>query len=148
MQSLIEQILVDQESHGEVGHGPATDEQITHASQQLGARFGAALPKDYARFLRRSNGLDYNGVLLYSAMDSGDEPGVGDFWYGLVAANATWREVSGHEGHLVLGEADMDLLTVAVDGTGPVLRDKVSSDVNERFDSVAQAIESILQRRL
>ena len=148
MQVVIEQIAVDQDSHGETRQAPATDEQIAHTSQQLGARFGAVLPEDYARFLRRSNGLDYNGVVLYGTTQSEHEPGAGGFWQGLVVANAAWREGPGHEGYLVLGETDMDLLTVAADGTGPVLRDKVSSDVNERFDSVAQAIESILQRRL
>lgn len=148
MQVEIEQVETDQVTHGEARQGAASAEQIAAAREELRARFGAALPDDYATFLSRTNGLDYNGLILYGTSQNADKPGPGGFWQGLVAANAQWRDGPGHESYIVLGETDMDLFTVAPDGTGPVLRDKVSSDVNELFETVAQGLESLLQRRL
>lgn len=148
MQVEIEQIETDQATHGEARQGAASAEQVAQAKERLHARFGATLPEDYAAFLRHCNGLDYNGLVLYGATQSEGDPGKNGFWQGLVAANTAWREGQGHEGYIVLGETDMDLFTVAPDGSGPVLRDKVSSDVNELFETVAQGLESLLQRRL
>jgi hypothetical protein len=74
-------------------------------------------------------------------------PGPGGFWQGLVAVNKLWREGPGHDKWLVLGETDIDLLTVNLDGSEPVLRDKVSGDVNEAFPSVEAAIQRLLATR-
>jgi hypothetical protein len=148
MQAVIEQVQVDQVKYGEAGQGAATHEQIARVRADVQARFGATLPEDFADFLSRSNGVDYNGAVIYGASQSIAAPGPNEFWQGIVAANAEWRNGPGHENYLVLGETDMDLLTVDLDGTNVVLRDKVSSDVNERFSSVSEAIESILKKRL
>ncbi len=148
MQAVIDQVSADQVRYGEAQQGAATPEQVEQVRAEVTARFGAALPPDFARFLALSNGLDYNGVVLYGATQSETAPGANGFWQGLVAANAAWRKGPGHEQYLVLGETDMDLFTVGLDGTDPVLRDKVSSDVNARFASVGAAIDAILEQRL
>lgn len=148
MQAVIEQVQQDQAKYGEASQGAATGDQIARAQSEVQARFGATLPEDFLAFLRRNNGLNYNGAYLYGATQSEDAPGPNGFWQGVVAANAAWRQGSGHDAYLVLGETDMDLFTVDLDGSNPVLRDKVSSDVNERFGSVTEAIEAILAQRL
>ena len=148
MQTVIQQVASDQAKHGEVQQGAATLDQIAQAEAEVRDRFGAILPADFVSFLARSNGIDYNGLVLYGASQSEAAPGANGFWQGVVAANTAWRDGPGHDGYLVLGETDMDLLTVDLAGGSPVLRDKVSSDVNERFDSVAQAIEMLLDKRL
>lgn len=148
MQAVIEQVSADQLKYGEARQGPATSEQIERVRAEVKAHFGATLPSDFATFLALSNGLDYNGLVLYGATQSEAAPGPNGFWQGLVASNAAWRDGPGHEHYLVLGETDMDLLTVALDGRSPVLRDKVSGDVNEEFASVGAAIDALLERRL
>ena len=114
---------------------------------ELKAAFGATLPDDYAALLRRSDGVDFDGLVLYGSWQSEATPGRAGFWQGLVAANKLWREGPGHERYLLLGETDIDLFTVDLDGSNPVLRDKVSSDVNETFPSVAAAIQRLLSTR-
>jgi hypothetical protein len=148
MEAVIEQVRSDQEKYGEASQGPATPDAVARAREAVQARFGATLPADFAAFLERANGVDYNGVVIYGANQSEAAPGPNGFWQGVVAANAAWRDGPGHEEYLVLGETDMDLLTVDLSGADPVLRDKVSSDVNETFGSVADAIETVLKQRL
>lgn len=145
MQQHVERIRADQQRHGEPGQGAASVEQIARLRASLIARFGAILPDDYAAFLQLSNGIDHDGLLLYGASQSVEAPGPHHFWQGIAAANAAWREGVGHDAHIVLGETGMDLLTVATDGTDPVLRDRISHDVNARFDSVAAAVSWLLQ---
>nr|WP_294817779.1 hypothetical protein [uncultured Sphingomonas sp.] len=64
-----------------------------------------------------------------------------------VCRPAAHSQGSAHDAYLVLGETDIDLFTVDLDGSNPVLRDKVSSDVNETFPSVGAAIQRLLATR-
>lgn len=132
---------------GETVQAGADEARIAALRAALEREFGATLPEDYAALLRRSDGVDFDGLVLYGSWQSEANPGPGDFWQGLVAANKLWRAGPGHEAYLVLGETDIDLFTVNLDGTGPVLRDKVSSDVNETFASVGAAIQRLLSTR-
>jgi hypothetical protein len=148
MQAVIEQVGIDQGRRGEAPHGPATAEQIALAKAGVGSLIGATLPPAFIGFLEQSNGIGHNGAVIYGASQSVNAPGPDGFWQGVVEANLEWRKGPNFEAYLVLGETDLDLLTVDLDGRHPVLRDKVSSDVNERFGNVGEAIEGILKRRL
>ncbi|AQR75184.1 YrhA family protein [Sphingomonas sp. LM7] len=132
---------------GETVQPGADDGRLAVLRGALQRKFGATLPDDYAALLRRSDGVDFDGLVLYGSAQSEASPGPGGFWQGLIAANKLWRQGPGHEAYLVLGETDIDLFTVSLDGTNPVLRDKVSSDVNETFPSVGAAIERLLSTR-
>ena len=132
---------------GETVQAGADEARIEALRGALLREFGATLPDEYAALLRRSDGLDFDGLVLYGSWQSEATPGPGGFWQGLVATNKLWRHGHGHDGWLVLGETDIDLFTVNLDGSAPVLRDKVSSDVNETFPSVGAAIQSLLATR-
>jgi len=132
---------------GEIVQPGADEARIAALRAALQREFGATLPDDYAALLRRSDGVDFDGLVLYGSWQSEANPGPGGFWQGLIAANKLWREGPGHEAYLVLGETDIDLFTVNLDGSAPVLRDKVSSDVNETFPSVGAALQRLLATR-
>lgn len=132
---------------GEVVQAGADESRIAALRAALQREFGATLPEDYAALLRRSDGVDFDGLVLYGSAQSVASPGPGGFWQGLIAANKLWREGPGHEKWLVLGETDIDLFTVNLDGSEPALRDKVSSDVNETFPTVGAAIQRLLATR-
>jgi hypothetical protein len=146
--TLIEALEAEQAAHGEARQGPASTVDIDRLRAALHAEFGAVLPQDYALFLRRANGLDYNGLVLYGATQNETARGPGDFWQGLCAANRLWRRGPGNEGLLILGETDLDLLTVTLAGAEPSLRDKVSGDLAQAFDSVMDLLENVISQRL
>lgn len=148
LKTLLEAIETDQAKHGEVRQGRASMDDVDGLRAALHAAFGAVLPQGYALFLQRANGLDYNGLVLYGATQSQAAPGPGGFWQGLCAANHLWRHGPGHDRLLILGETDMDLLTVALNGAEPSLRDKVSGDLVQAFDSVEDLLETVISQRL
>jgi len=136
-----------QSAVGETVQPGADEARIEALRGELRREFDATLPDDYAALLRRWDGVDFDGLVFYGSWQSETNPGPSGFWQGLIAANRLWREGSGHGGYLVLGETDIDLFTVDLDGGHPVLRDKVSSDVNERFPNVGVALQQLLATR-
>ncbi len=127
---------------------PGADEAaIAAVRERLRSLFGATLPDAYADLLRRADGVDVDGLVLYGSWQSPDARGPGGFWQGLVAANLLWRDVPGLEDYLVLGDSDLYLLTVDLDGGAPLLRDRVSAEPVESFPDVATAIELLLAAR-
>lgn len=136
MRGTIARVMAEQAAAGEIVFPPATEAAIAAARDALRSRFGAVLPPEYGAFLRCCNGLDFDGMVLHGVP------------HDIVAANAGWREGPGHDGYLILGTTDMDLLTVAPGGTGAVLRDRISGEAVTRFDGVAQALEAMLEWRL
>ncbi|GAA5126034.1 YrhA family protein [Pseudonocardia adelaidensis] len=127
---------------------PGADEAaIADVRARLRDRFGAMLPDAYADLLRREDGLDVDGLVLYGSGQSPEARGPGGFWQGLVAANELWREVPGREDYLVLGDNDLYLFTVDLDGGAPVLRDRVTAEPVERFPDVAAALAQLLAGR-
>ncbi len=111
---------------------------------RLRSLFGATLPGAYVDLLRREDGVDVDGLVLYGSWQSPEARGPGGFWQGLVAANTLWRDVPGREDYLVLGDSDLYLLTVDLDGDAPTLRDRVTAEPVETFPDVATAIERLL----
>jgi hypothetical protein len=127
---------------------PGADEAaLADLRVRLRDRFGATLPAAYADLLRREDGLDVDGLVLYGTWQSPQGRGPGGFWQGVVAANELWREAPGLEDCLVLGDSDLYLLTVDLDGGGAVLRDRVTAEPVERFADLADALGRLLAGR-
>ncbi len=141
-------VIAVQRSAGEVVQPAADADRIATARVALREEFGAELPEEYVGLLRRCDGLDHDGLVLYGSAPTRDAPGPGGFWQGLVEMNRLWREAPGRDDALVLGETDLDLVVVALDGGSPVLRDKVGGDVVERFPDVGSALVRLLSARL
>lgn len=146
MQDLLQRIHAEQLRVGEAIQPPASNDQIDQLRADLSTTFQASLPNDYAAFLRLASGLAYNGLVLYGVTQSRENLGNGGFWQGMVPANIAWRLTPGLNDIIVLGDTDMDLFTVNLDGSSPCMRDKVGGDVVEIFFTVAEAIELLLQK--
>lgn len=147
MEDVLDAVRADQINAGENVQPPLSAPEIEAATQQAKRQSAIEIPEDFLEFLSRANGIDYNGVVIYGGTQSPEQPGPGGFWQGLSAANVMWG-IDGQRNWLVIGETDMDILTVDHDGSNPVIRDKVSHDINERFISVQAMIGEVLRRRL
>jgi hypothetical protein len=147
MNDILEAVIADQKRVGEVIQPPTKADALQRLQQAVQTSYNASVPADVLSLLRKAGGIDYNGVVIYGADQSPEKPGPGGFWQGLLVANQLWREGSSPD-FLIVGETDMDLLTVDLSGAKAATRDKVSHDVNETFDNAGEMIAEVLKRRL
>ncbi len=147
MIEVLDLIAADQQRAGEVSQPPAREDGIRALALAMKSEFNAQLPIDFAAFLKQSNGLDYNGLVIYGSDQTPENTGPGGFWQGLIAANQEWRSGGCHD-YLIIGETELDILTVEYDGTQPARRDRVSGDVIQRYGSVAEMLATLMRERL
>ncbi len=144
---ILDAVALDQRRAGEVVQAPASPEAVERTRDALRRTFGASLPTAMVEVATRMNGVDFDGVVIYGVGQTPETPGLNGFWQGLCAVNALWRADEALD-YLVVGETDLDLLTVDLAGDDAGLRDKVSREVIETFESVGEMIAGVLRRRL
>ncbi|TRW18247.1 YrhA family protein [Glacieibacterium frigidum] len=147
MEAVLDAVSADQRKAGEIVRPPASDAAVATVAARVRDELHATLPDDYAAFLRRHDGVDYNGIVFYGATASPETPEDG-FWQGIVAANQAWRADGGNKGLLVLGDSDIDMFAVPATGGAPGRYDRVSGDGIETYADVPTMIETVLRERL
>lgn len=139
------QIQEDQRRYGEPVRAPAQAEDIAHLEREAQRLFGVALPPGYLEFLRASDGLDYNGLVVYDTRSTPQAP-TGGFWQGFVAANLAWRDDTADTSLIVFGDTDLDLL--AIDTVSGQARrvDRIGRDRHVAFASFEAMLGDALAR--
>lgn len=146
-EDVLRRVQVDQSKAGEAVHPGADADQIDRLRKAAFGAFGVELPDDYLAFLERSNGLDYNGLVIYDC-ESSPEHRSGGFWQGFVAANRLWRDNPANESLLVFGDSDMELYAYDLRSRGYCSLDKIAHDRVENYRSFDEMIDQALQSRL
>jgi hypothetical protein len=87
---------------------PCPVEKIRRLQAECAKRFGNPLPPGYASFLSLSNGLDFNGFVLYGQKRR-QRSEKARFLEGFIEANKDGRESFPEaESYLVIGDSDLD----------------------------------------
>lgn len=135
------------QAHEHVRKG-ANEAQINDLRSRCQAAFGLEPPEQYLEFLLRSNGLDYNGLVIYDSASSPTARSGGDFWQGLVAANQVWRENAYWKRFLILGDSDMDVFALAIEGLRWLRMDRVAREIVEEYASFDSMVQAAIEERL
>jgi hypothetical protein len=137
------QVLGEQRLAGEQIVTPATPIACLALATRVQTDLGLSVPAAFLAFLQRSDGLDFNGLVLYGTGGTTDQRTPD-----LLAANAHWRANPAMHDWLVLGDNDTDLLAWH-QPTGTCGRlDRVGLQQTETFPDVATMLERVLTERL
>jgi hypothetical protein len=147
VEAILQEVVADQVNAGEAVQKPASETDIIALIEAMRLNFAAKLPDDYIQFLKQKNGLDYNGLVIYGSNQSPENRSDGQFWQGLVATNLLWRKDQDLD-YVIIGETEMDILTIDQNGSAPTRRDRVSGDIIATYTSTSSMIETLLRERL
>jgi hypothetical protein len=124
-QELLKRLAAEQRRAGSAPQSPGTDEEIQRLVERARQELRIELPTDYVDFLRLTNGLDWNGVVIYAA-DTTPIAGHPDrIIPDIIEMNLNYREDQRFADLLVIGSNGMDLYTY-----------RISTDVYEVYDEV------------
>lgn len=124
---------------------PASDVDIQILLADL-ARLGNVkdLPDAYIQLLKMMNGLEWNGLFIYSTKTMPLED-TDDKLMGLVEANLIWRDFEDHKRYLFFGDADISLYCQDLTTGAFKELDRSSDTVIETYDSFENMLNAALK---
>lgn len=105
---LLEQIAKELGERGEELQPPCSPESLKQLTDMTQAMFSCTVPAEYTEFLRITNGLDWNGLVIYASATT-PIVGVGEATIqGFVEANFLWRDYKPNENYLIFAESGLN----------------------------------------
>lgn len=131
---MLEAIRQERALSGERIEGPLllTLDETNRVFPEL---LGADCDLEFYEFCRMANGVDWNGLLVYSIASPGDDPRSNIF-----DNNLGWRDSEDLGGYVIYGDSGMDLPAKSLRTGQFELLMKPSIDKVERFASFDKAI--------
>jgi hypothetical protein len=141
---LLKEILEEMEEDELTPQPPASDADIQFLLADL-ANLGnvKTLPDSYIQLLKMMNGLEWNGLSIYSTKTMPLED-TDDKLLGLIEANQIWRDLEDHKRYLFFGEAEISLYCQDLTTSAFLELDRSSDTVIETY----HIFENILSKAL
>ncbi|MCC5803894.1 YrhA family protein [Rossellomorea vietnamensis] len=93
--------------YGSSPRNPASDIEIQKLNHTIKQKVGnIQLPDPYVKFLKKVNGLDFNGLVIYGVDEDLLEKEVDEHSHGLVKTNELWYENDWKKQYLFFGDSD------------------------------------------
>lgn len=125
---------------------PCSPGELRSLRQSLVNQFHFEMPEGYRELLEMTNGIDFNGTVIFAAAAAPHAGRPGKFIEGLLEANRVRRENAAQ--FLIFGESGMEMYAYDFDSKAWQTVDQVSLDAYETFDSFDDLMIAALGKRL
>src|SRR5262245_474793 len=134
-QELLERVAEEQRRFGSELQPPATEEQIRRLEERAARDLKVELPDEYLNFLRRTNGFDWNGVVVFASESVPITAHPDRSIPAGVEMNLGYRDDSRFSDLVVLGSNGMDLYTYRISTGKYEIYDEVPHELIETFST-------------
>ena len=147
-ESQLEAIRLDMAEDGEKMQPPCTEAAIEALDRRMREILGVPLSGAHAAFLRRADGIDYNGLVIY-ASERGSLEGYEDRTIdGVVEANLDLRSLEPMRRYLVIAESGTLLWVLDLETSTYRSVDRTTLDPHALHDSFESMLADALARHL
>jgi hypothetical protein len=144
-EDILESIAKEKEKYGLLMQPPCSDLALVSLEKRVKEELKAELDGDYALFLKKTNGLDHNGLVMY-ASETMAIAGFDDrMLEGLVEANRDLRDVERFVNYLVYGTSGEVNYAYSFDDEKFVTLDAVSFDCFDSFSTFRELLVAALK---
>jgi len=112
-----------------------TSNQIDQLVKRVREMLGTTLPEDYIQFLSYTNGLMYNGLMIYSSQETVLQGRLDVCIWGIVEANLLHRSNPFFNDFLVFGQGNMDYYALYLPDNSYRIIDRVPGNVIDTLRS-------------
>ena len=148
MNAILDEVERQKNLLGEHMQPPCTEESIASLTRRARQEFGIEPPGSYLNFLRRTDGLDFNGTVFFASVISPYRGRPDLLLDGFIEANRRLREVPEDQKYLIFGESGMEMYVMDLVTRKFDIVDQVSTDIYESFDSFEDLLEAGLRQKL
>lgn len=146
---LLIEIEKNEEKYGSSLRNPASDTEIIKMKQTIQQKLGnIVLPGSYIQFLKKINGLDFNGLAIYGVDETLRDKEVDEEVHGFIEINELWYENDWQKQYIFFGDSDTAWYCYDLKESVYVELDKPSGTLIQSFDSfdskLSDALETVL----
>lgn len=138
-QQYLEKIEAQASVYGEKRHLPASEADLASLSARARAELSAEVPQQYKDFLRVTDGLNFDGLFIYSSHNTED------YTHGFVETNLIWRSYGVNEDSLLFADSDINLYAYNLVEKRYELQDRPSGDAYDTFKTFDEMITEALR---
>lgn len=148
-QDLLRDIAEKRARYSQSMQPPCPEEQIDRLQRRVHEELSTPLPSEYIEFLRITNGLDWNGLLIY-ASETSPIVGYSDrFVPGFLETNLRTREeCEPCSDFLFFGDASIDAYAYKIPEREYQILDRSSLNLTDTFPSFDALISEALRTHL
>ena len=145
---LLQQIAAEQRSSGASPQSPCSGIQLDQLKRRARVELGTDLPAGYVDFLAHTDGLDWNGVVIYASEPLPIVRHPDRLIAGVVEMNLIFRDDRRFDDLLVLGSDGLDIYTYRVSTGAYEVRDEVPHELVAEGLSFEELMTKALRRSL
>ncbi len=146
--TLLEEIANEHKRYGLTMQPPCSQELLMSLKDRCRRELAHDLPGEYCTFLEYTDGLDWNGLMLYASIRRPLAQSPDSYIWEFVESNLLHRERPRLGKFLVFGHSGVDLYVYNIDASDYQVIDQVSLDLTESFPSFEQLITEALKSHL
>ena len=147
-QDLLKRVAEEERRFGSTLQPPCTESQISALVTRAKSELQATPPEQYMEFLELTNGLDWNGVVVYASETVPIVNHPDRSIAGLVEMNLNYRDDARFSDLLVLGSSGMDIYAYRVSTETYEVIDEVPHELIESLTTFDELMNRILTRSL
>jgi hypothetical protein len=148
MDDILDRIAKQKAHFGEHMQPGCSQEVVERLLTEAKQHLKVPIPESYIAFLRRTNGLDWNGTIFFAAMPTPNYDNPHVTLDGFVQGNQRLREIPANNNFLVFGESGMEMYVCDLHTSRFNIVDHISTDAYDSFDSFEELLCAALEKRL
>ncbi|WP_078552222.1 YrhA family protein [Bacillus alkalicellulosilyticus] len=147
-EKMVSEIQKIEESFGSSLRRPATSNEINKMKENIKVQFnGFLLPDSYVNFLKKLNGLDFNGLVIYGVDNAFLDNKIENI-DGFVEINEIWHENNWQKQYLFFGDSDTAWYCYDLENKIYLELDKPSGTEMNSFNNFQIMLEEALSSRV
>lgn len=137
------EVIREMAAYGERANRGAGRRELAALREKIAEEFQVDLPKEYLALLKRVNGIEYNGFILYGVDEELRKKAPEQSVDGLIGMNQTWRENQWERPWLFLGESGVGWYVYDPAAQRYYELDNPSGTVCEEFSDLGAMLEKL-----
>lgn len=144
----LQEIIQEEELYGEKVNIGATKKEIAIFFKAAKSELNVDLPNDYVKILKRVNGLEFNGLILYGIDQYLLSKQPNQSINGLIENNKLWYENEWQKKYIFIGESSVSWYVYDLEESKYLELDNPSGEEIEVFSGLECMVEKMLSDAL
>lgn len=144
----LQEIKKENEKYNDYTNAGATDNEIKKFLNEAQLKLGYTLPEEYLNFLKETNGVEFNGVIMYGIDQELLEHQMNSEVDGFIDLNEIWNEVDEKKQYIYFADKDISWYCYDLFNKKYVELDKPSGEHVKDYSDFYLMLDEILRSML